>query len=88
MRTTVYSKSRDIEQPTISMKGLKLDVRQSMNGITLLKKIPDNAIPLVFFDPQYRQILDRQSYGNEGERQKQRALLPQMDEQTIKTFLA
>jgi len=41
----------------------------------------------VFFDPQYRQVLDKQSYGNEGVRQQGRALLSQMTEDVIKEFL-
>jgi hypothetical protein len=32
--------------------------------------------PLVFFDPQYRGVLDMLKYGNEGARQKGRFNLP------------
>jgi site-specific DNA-methyltransferase (adenine-specific) len=32
----------------------------------------------VFFDPQHRDTLDRLAYGNDGARQKRRALLPAM----------
>lgn len=42
---------------------------------------------MVFFDPQYRGVLDRQNYGNEGERQKERATLAQMDEALIARFI-
>lgn len=58
-----------------------------MCGLELLKKMPDKATPLVFFDPQYRSVLDKLQYGNEGERQKERALLPQMDNQLILDFM-
>ena len=58
-----------------------------MDGLTLLSAIPVASVPLVFFDPQYRSVLDKQQYGNEGERQKSRAELPQMTDQTIKRFI-
>jgi len=58
-----------------------------MDGLDMLKKLDADTIPLVFFDPQYRTVLDRQQYGNEGERQKKRAELPQMDERCISKFL-
>ncbi|MBF0458801.1 MAG: site-specific DNA-methyltransferase [Nitrospirae bacterium] len=64
-----------------------MDERQQMDGLDLLNKLKNDSIPLIFFDPQYRGILDRQSYGNEGERQKGRALLPQMTEEIIHSFL-
>lgn len=86
--TTVYSGTREAVQPIFNVKGLKLDSKQKMDGLTLLKKLESNSIPLVFFDPQYRSILDKQSYGNEGEnRGKERSELPQMDNKTIKLFL-
>ena len=59
-----------------------------MDGLKLLSLLPPASLPLVFFDPQYRSILDRQQYGNEGERQKSRAELPQMTDQTIGRFIA
>lgn len=40
-------------------------------------------VKLAFFDPQYRAVLDKLKYGNEGARQKKRAALPQMDESYI-----
>ncbi|KKM75307.1 hypothetical protein LCGC14_1391620 [marine sediment metagenome] len=83
----VYSNTRLITQPPINIDGLLMNTKQTMDGLILLTKIPSNAIPLVFFDPQYRHILDKQAYGNEGARQKQRALLPQMTEATICRFL-
>lgn len=43
---------------------------------------------MTFFNPQYRGILDKLSYGNEGKsRGKDRSDLPQMSEDIIKTFL-
>ena len=86
----VFSDKRDlITQPFIDIKGLKLNTRQKMDGLKMLKMLSANTIPLVFFDPQYRSILDKQSYGNEGEsRGKERSDLPQMDNKMIKEFLA
>lgn len=56
-----------------------LNRRTKANGLWLLKTTPDNYTPLVFFDPQYREVLDKLKYGNEGKRQKGRVELPQMD---------
>lgn len=53
----------------------------------MLKQMENNSTPLVFFDPQYRQGLDKLNYGNEGARQKERALLAQMFETTIQAFI-
>lgn len=83
----VFSKTRTIVQPYIDTTDLHIDTRQTMDGLELLAKLQPNTIPLVFLDPQYRHILDRQSYGNEGKRQKRRSLLPQMTEPTICRFL-
>lgn len=56
-------------------------------GLELLRQFPDGSIPLVFFDPQYRGVLDKMNYGNEGKRQKGRAQLTQMSEETIAEFV-
>lgn len=62
--------------------------KNKLDGLTLLKVIPDNSIPLVFFDPQYRGILDHQKYGNEGKgRGKARSELPQMSYDLINEFM-
>lgn len=63
-----------------------LNQRNQMNGLHLLD---GSSVKVVFFDPQYRGILDKMSYGNEGKnRGKERSSLPQMSEETIKDFLA
>lgn len=54
--------------------------------MTLLRSLKSDSVKLIFFDPQYRQVLDKLKFGNEGKRQKRRAELPQMDEKTIKEF--
>jgi site-specific DNA-methyltransferase (adenine-specific) len=53
------------------------------DALTLLRSLPDGCTPLVFFDPQYRGVLDRQQYGNEGARQKGRVALPSMTGENI-----
>lgn len=88
-KNNVFSNVRSIIQPPLELAdGLKLNTKQQIDGLQLLKMIDDKSIPLVFFDPQYRTILDKQSYGNEGEsRQKARTDLPQMNEKIIKQFI-
>ena len=87
--TTVFSHHREAVQPKFEVEGLIMDDRQKMDGLKLLKMLPDNSVPLVFFDPQYRSVLDKQAYGNEGEqRGKRRMELAQMTNKTIHKFIA
>ena len=54
----------------------------------MLADINDKSIATAFFDPQYRGILDKLKYGNEGQaRGKARCDLQQMDEETIINFI-
>lgn len=58
------------------------------NGLDLLYAQKDKTIATVFFDPQYRGVLDKLKYGNEGKsRGKARSELVQMDENTIISFI-
>jgi len=86
---SVYSGERTLIQPKLKIPaGLKLDTPLKMDGLKLLEALPKASIPLIFFDPQYRSVLEKQKYGNEGEtRGKERAELPQMTNVTIKKFL-
>ena len=69
------------------MKNL-INKKLNIDGVELLKQIQDKALKVTFIDPQYRGILDKLSYGNEGKsRGKDRSDLPQMSEDIIKTFL-
>ena len=54
------------------------NIAQHGDLLTLLRSLPDQRTPLVFFDPQYRENLNKLAYGNEGARQKARCKLPQM----------
>jgi site-specific DNA-methyltransferase (adenine-specific) len=58
-----------------------------IDGRKLLASINNNVITTTFFDPQYRGVLDKLAYGNEGRRQKGRSELQQMSEETIKSFI-
>jgi site-specific DNA-methyltransferase (adenine-specific) len=68
-----------------SFVGLQLNVAQRGDALELLRSLPDRCTPLVFLDPQHRSVLDRLKFGNEGERQRGRARLPQMSEDYIDT---
>ena len=60
-----------------------LNVAQRLDALDLLRALPDECAPLAFFDPQYRGVLDRLKFGNEGSRQRGRAQLPAMSEDYI-----
>ena len=48
------------------------------DALQLLRGLTSGCTPLVFFDPQYRGVLDKLKFGNEGARQKGRAQLRAM----------
>ena len=50
------------------------DTRNKGCGQALLGALAPGQARVVFFDPQYRGVLDRLAYGNEGARQQGRAL--------------
>lgn len=63
--------------------------RLRMDGWDLLSRLPNEQAALAVFDPQYRGILDKQRYGNEGKgRGIARAELAQMTEAQIDCWLA
>lgn len=87
-RQSVFSSERYLVQPELELpKSFQCNTRNQSDGLDFLKSLTSNAFPLCFFDPQYRGILDRQKYGNEGKRQKDRAQRVQMSEDTIKAFI-
>lgn len=66
----------------------KLNYKNLANGLDLLADINDKSVATAFFDPQYRGVLDKLKYGNEGQtRGKARSELTQMDEDTIIKFI-
>lgn len=66
---------------------MKRNVRNVADGARLFAEMRDEEANLVFIDPQYRTGLDKLGFGNEGARQKGRAKLAQMTDETISTFL-
>jgi site-specific DNA-methyltransferase (adenine-specific) len=60
-----------------------LNVALQGGALELLRSLPAGCSPLVFFDPQYRAVLDKLKFGNEGARQKGRAKLPAMSDDYI-----
>lgn len=85
----VFSGARTVQSPRIALpRELKLNARMKMDGLKMLGKLPAESIPVAFFDPQYRGVLDKLSYGNEGEgRGQRRCALKQMSESTIADFV-
>jgi site-specific DNA-methyltransferase (adenine-specific) len=70
-----------------SNKTFPLNSKLKMDGLTLLKSLENCSVSAVFFDPQYRGVLDKMNYGNEGERQIERSKLIQMNEKKIISFV-
>ncbi len=67
---------------------LPLNRRNQYNGLALLAELEPDCVPLCFFDPQYRGILDKMQYGNEGEsRGRRRSELTQMNDAEISEFI-
>jgi site-specific DNA-methyltransferase (adenine-specific) len=59
------------------------NVIQYGDSLALLQWLSDSCTRLGFFDPQHRDNLDKQKYGNEGARQRERCKLPQMSSEYI-----
>lgn len=69
---------------------LEFNARNKMEGLKFLGLIKNHFDPVrvAFLDPQYRGVLDKLAYGNEGvNRGRRRAALQQMDEATIAAFI-
>ena len=86
---TVFSNQRTMQAPPLTLPdALKPNTRIKMDGLNFLSMIQAAAVPVAFFDPQYRGVLDRMSYGNEGKaRGKRRCALEQMTEIDISHFV-
>ncbi len=63
-----------------------INKKTHMEGEMLMSLIPDDTASSVFLDPQYDGVLEKLSYGNEGERQKGRATLRKMPKELIQNF--
>jgi len=87
-RPSVFGHTRDLKQPKIPLPpGFILNARNRADGLELLRALRPDSFSLCIFDPQYRGVLDKQKYGNEGSRQKMRSVLPQMHEPKIIAFI-
>ncbi|MDH3663716.1 MAG: site-specific DNA-methyltransferase [Alphaproteobacteria bacterium] len=87
-KKNVFGHERHLRQPTLDLPpSFKTNARNQSDGLVFLDSLKADAFPLCIFDPQYRGVLDRQKYGNEGERQKDRAKLEQMDDALIGRFI-
>lgn len=65
-----------------------INKKNQVDGLELMRGVKSEAISVAFFDPQYRGILDKLKYGNEGKsRGKSRSQLQQMSEETIISFI-
>jgi len=61
------------------------NVAQHGDALKLLRSLPNRCTPLVFFDPQHREVMNKLKFGNEGARQKGRFKLPAMTSDYIDT---
>ena len=87
-RPSVFGNTTRVnEQQPIVPTDFSVNQPNLSDGLELLRRLNSKSFPLCFFDPQYRGVLDKQKYGNEGSRQKARAALPQMSEQVIQDFI-
>ena len=88
--TTVFSTTRQPGMARMPNREwpLPLNQRNQHDGLDLLAELEPESIPLCIFDPQYRGVLDKMQYGNEGvSRGRARSALPQMSEETISEFI-
>jgi site-specific DNA-methyltransferase (adenine-specific) len=65
------------------LQGIERNARQQIDAVELLSRLPDRAAAMFFFDPQYRAVLDKMAFGNEGARQTGRAGLKSMSDDRI-----
>jgi site-specific DNA-methyltransferase (adenine-specific) len=68
-------------------KHLPRNTHIRMDGLEFLSQLKPQSFPLAFFDPQYRALLDKMAFGNEGERQGRRKALPSMSDAQILQFI-
>ena len=87
--TSVFSCKRELSTSIINLPDdLQFNKRIKMDGLNFLNKLPENTIPVAFFDPQYRGVLDKLGYGNEGiSRGAARSSLKQMTKDIIQSFI-
>lgn len=78
----------EYQRPRASDTSFLFNRRLKADGRRLLALLPAASGKIAFFDPQYRGILDKMAYGNEGkQRGRKRSSLPQMTEDLIASFI-
>ncbi len=78
----------DLSFTEYNLENIKYNTRIQMEGLTFLSCLEDQFVSACFFDPQYRGVLDKMSYGNEGKKRgMKRSALQQMSEEEIGFFL-
>lgn len=89
MIAELFPKDLSLAPPKLDVPtNLNFNVRIQMDGLDFLSTLEENSIPVAFFDPQYRGVLDKLGYGNEGVgRGNARCSLEQMRESTIQEFI-
>ncbi len=89
LTATVFSDQRTVQAPAIRLPAeLTPNTRLRMDGLEFLAMLPAQAIPVAFLDPQYRGVLEKLAYGNEGKKRgKRRSALQQMTEAVIGRFI-
>lgn len=85
----VFSLERNVPSAQVLIPAeLSVNTRQKMDGLAMMQKLPDSSVTVAFLDPQYRGILDKLAYGNEGvSRNRARCSLEQMSQDTIHRFI-
>ncbi len=83
----VFAHDRNLTEKKFRVPaGIRANAPNKMDGIAFLESLPTDTFSVCFLDPQYRGVLDKQKYGNEGSRQKARSSLPQMSDDYIQEF--
>ena len=87
--TSVFSPVRSLVMPALELPDhFAYDTRLQMDGLEFLAHLPEGKFPVAFLDPQYRGLLDKMSYGNEGRsRNRGRSSMRQMDDEKITAFI-
>ena len=86
---SVFSPVRSLVMPALELPDhFEFNTRLQMDGLEFLAHLPEGKFPVAFLDPQYRGLLDKMSYGNEGRsRNRGRSSMQQMDEEKITAFV-
>jgi site-specific DNA-methyltransferase (adenine-specific) len=83
IKINMSAKRGGFDRRLLSLQGVERNARQRIDAVELLSRIPDRIATMFFFDPQYRAVLDKLAFGNEGERQQGRAALKSMSDGDI-----